>query len=96
MEKQVRKRSLLSRFVGLLVVFAAGVGVGYYLGDRGKAAAVAEAIRGTEEQVGVTAREAAARGEAALQSIGGGAAAAAESAKAAVRSLRGDTAARPD
>ncbi|MGH7544914.1 MAG: hypothetical protein ACREKI_01875 [Gemmatimonadota bacterium] len=94
MERQ-KRRGLFSRLLGVLFVFAVGVGVGYYLGERGKADAVRDAIRRTEAELQSRARSAAQRGGAALQSLEGGAAAAAESTKAAVRSLGGDTASRP-
>ncbi len=92
MERRERKRGFFSKPLGVLLIFAIGVAAGYYLGERGKAEAVAEAVRETEASVSARAKEAAARGGAALQNLGGGAAAAAESAKAAVRTLRGDTA----
>lgn len=93
MERQ-RKSGFISRLFGLFIIFAAGVALGYYLGERGKADAVTEAIRRTETELQSRARSAAERGGAALQSLEGGAAAAAESTKAAVRSLGGDTARR--
>lgn len=94
MQQDKKKQGLLSRLVSLLVLFGLGVGVGYYLGERGKADAVSRAIRQTEARVQETARGAARRGGAALQNLEGGASAAAESAKAAGRALRGDTQSR--
>ena len=87
-----KKRGFFSRLLSVLFVFAVGVGVGYYLGERGKADAVTDAIRRTEAELQSRGRSAAERGGAALQRLEGGAAAAAESTKAAVRSLGGDTA----
>lgn len=86
------KRGFFPRLLSLLVLFGIGVGVGYYLGERGKADAVTQAIRRTEAELQARARGAAARGGAALQNLEGGATAAAESAKAAARALTGDTA----
>ena len=94
MQREKKSRSLFSTLASLLVLFGLGVGVGYYLGERGKAEAVSRAIRQTEARVQEAARGAAARGGAALQNLEGGASAAAESAKAAARALRGDTQSR--
>jgi uncharacterized protein HemX len=85
------KRGSSPKLFGILLVFAIGVGVGYYLGERGKADAVTQAIRRTEAELQARARGAAERGGAALQSLEGGATAAAESAKAAARALTSDT-----
>ena len=83
----IKRRRLLARLSPWLIVFVAGVGVGYYARDQRqdeKLREAAERARQEMEQVGLDAIE---RAQSAGEGLRAGAQAAAESTKAAFREL---------
>jgi uncharacterized protein HemX len=87
-----RRRRITIKLVMWLIVFGAGVAVGFYVRDQQQHERIQEAVEQARREVERASEEMMERGRRAGEGLRAGAQAAADSTRAAVREMLGDTA----